>query len=152
VPVTVTHFYDANGRDIGSVPEAIDLEQLSSPVISAGRVSIATMIQVNSSDQRPEAGHIHVEALPLVAWRVTRHGASPVFARQPASDGALFLAANGGQLVGTSDGFGQAYSSVDRARDAVLQAAQAAWDVNHPEAQAVVEAEPAPKAAAGRRR
>jgi hypothetical protein len=62
-----------HARQAGCIPLSAEdmpideVEKLSSAVVPAsGAVSIATMIRVDSGDQRPEAGDIPVEVLPLL--------------------------------------------------------------------------------------
>jgi hypothetical protein len=128
---------------------ALDLERLTSPLVpSSGAATLAVFLRVEPTDHRPT--EVHTETAAVVAWRVTRHGAEPVYLG-PEPGGIMFVGVGAGKLLEVATG--RLHNDIDEARDAVLQSAQAAWDVDHPtEAPAVVELEQPKVAAAGRRR
>ncbi|MFL5269074.1 MAG: hypothetical protein ACJ8AH_21195, partial [Stellaceae bacterium] len=121
--ITATTFTNASDRELGNIPEPVDLERLTSPVLPAsGPAAVAVFVRVGNGDERPELQHLATSIIPLVGWRVLRNGAEPIFSSE-APRGVMFLVAAGSSLVG----LGQLFRGFDEAQSAVL-AAQREWD------------------------
>jgi hypothetical protein len=149
-----TGYFSPTGAEIDRVGELPDLEKMTAPLVPAsGAATLAVSLRVDPTDQRPTA--VHTETAAVVAWRVTRHGAEPVYIG-PEPSGLMFVGVGAGKLLETATG--RLHNDIDQARDAVLQAAQREWDTAHPDQAPVeVEIEPTPVeqpkvAVAGRRR
>jgi hypothetical protein len=129
----------------GALP---DLEHATAPLVpSSGTATLAVFLRAEPTGHRPAAGDVHTECAAIVAWRITRQGAEPIYAG-PEPTGLMLLGVAGGKLLEVTTGW--LHNDIDKATAAVLQEAQSAWDRDHPGE--IVEIEPTPKAVAGGRR
>lgn len=88
--ITPTHFHTANA-DLGTIPEVVDLEVLTAPVIPAsGAVGLAYFVYPDGTST----------AVAIVGWRVGRHGAEPILLGGRPSGAEMYVAGPGGKLVG----------------------------------------------------
>jgi hypothetical protein len=144
---TVMKLLDGSGGEIG-IAGNVDLERLTAQITPAsGAVTLAVFLHVEPTDHRPT--EVHTDLAAVVAWRITQRGAEPVYLGIEPS-GCMFVGVGAGKLLEVATG--RLHNGLDEATAAVLAAAQAAWDVDHPDqAPAVVEIEQ-PKAVAGKRR
>jgi hypothetical protein len=94
-------------RELGIVAD-LDLERLTSPVISAGPV--VTVICIAPTGD--------ITAAPIAGWRVCRTGLEPLFVVEPPEGSTRFLAVGGHGLVRLGDG--AIFPSIEQARAAVI--------------------------------
>jgi hypothetical protein len=126
-------FFDDDGREL-VVGDVVDLEKLSSPVISAGPVTVVICITPTGE----------VTAAPIAGWRVLRTGLEPLFVVEPPAGAVRFLVVAAHGLVRLHDGV--IFTGIDQARTAVMGAPVA------PDPVAPDPVEPGPKAVVGGRR
>jgi len=127
--VTFT-FYEAAGTSLGSFTTAggFDPETLTDPIIAAAPGAMAFVLTVYTFEGRPSESDIWTTELPIVAWRVGRLCAAPIFPEYPTDNAIVLLPMPDGSLLSVDD---CSYPDLQHAKQAILGRFQGDWDRRH---------------------
>jgi hypothetical protein len=119
-------FENASGAVIGRKSRATErLNELTAPIIPAAAGMVAVVICPYSECDEGRPDKVHVDHVPIVAWRLIYDGACPVLIEAPLSGATVFVTMPDGALMSPED---VTFSNLDFAIAGVLEFAQGDWD------------------------
>jgi hypothetical protein len=120
-------YIDAAGKTIAEGLTQ-DLEGLTEPVVSAAAGTVAVVIRSRLCG-RPVAESLKVVRIPVVAWRITRFGASPILPDIDNDREDVVLLEVGDKLIWLGEA--RPLNSIDEALSVCLDHLQSIWDIRH---------------------
>jgi len=122
-------FRNIDGRELDTLgwPNALNVEQLTAPVIPAavGAVAVVIGIYPEGFDDRPTDGDVMAERVPIVGWRITADGAEPVLINPASASETVLIEAPDGQIHSFGEG---TYANLDEAKRNILRRTQDRWE------------------------
>lgn len=116
----------------------IDASALAGVTIPAAAGAKAVLIAEDTEAERPTMETISTRWMPIIAWRIrnTVNGSGePIFPESPASNETVYIEMPDGSFLQADV---SEYADLEAAKQDRLQAAQAAWELAHPDAGSAV--------------